>query len=687
MSKRIAAMTFMLLCVFGLIWGGAGCVAFAEAPSVENTFSGEVSVLKQEGGSYVMQVTVENSGGDFTGTVQAVFGSSYENCAYNTEMTLPAQGRKQFTITVPERAMDLVYGLCALNFLDEKGEVLQSIQLKGVLGDMKKVISVGILSDDYSSLTYMDAGGEPLYTRGLEYPLDLMELNNDNLQGYLNGLYFLVIDQFNVASLSGENIQAIQDWVADGGWLIIGTGAYAEQTLSGFDETFLDVDVTDVSEPGEENLLALNALQNGYYYDYRYADIDFTQMAVADLDFNRMHAYGTVSESGESPAVCFSVEDGVTALFYCSLGEKELQKLEDYMILNFYREIMYNSNSYQASSRNMDMEYTGQRALAYIDSCNSNVDFSWLKMLILVYVVLVGPVLYLVLRKCKKSEWYWVAAPVLGISFIAGVYFFGQNIRVTEARVYSVTVQQVDGNQADTYFLAYHSGVKPWMVRLNDGYEAAGPGFLGYSYSNSSSAINDYHYIVSSGSEGMSVGIKPRGNFENAFLYAGKKSESKGTFTSRDLTGSMSGGLSGTVTNETASDLAYMAVWWGDSYIMVFSDVKAGETIDLQQASADGRCVYQTSTQYFDNLLHDMVGIYYNYKEYKQDDMAALLICLGMAGEKKPLGDTVIAGVVENYDKAVADKCSEMSFGCFYSFVQSGTEDTDGEGGGQNASN
>ncbi len=682
MRRRVMTGILALLCMFVLAWGGDGLAAFAADLPAENTFFGDVTALKQEGGRYVMQVTVENSGEDFTGTVQVIFGSSYDNCAYNTEMVLPSQGKKQFTITVPERAMDTVYGLCVVNFLDEDEELLQAIQLKDVLGDMSSGIAVGILSDNYSGLTYMDARGETLYNRGMEYPLNLIELNNDNLAGYLDGLYFLIIDQFNTASLSREDIQAIQDWVAAGGWLIIGTGAYAEQTLSGFDDTFLDVEVTGISEPGEENQLATDADQYGYYYNYRDVGIDFTQMAAADLDYNKMAAYGAVSEGMENPAVCFSVEDGAVSLFYISLGEKELRKLEDYMILNIYQELMYNSNSYQAFRGTSDMEYTGQRAMAFIDSRNSGVDFTWLEVLIVIYVVLVGPVLYLILRKAKKNEWYWVAAPALGILFIAGVYFFGQSIRVKETKAYSVTVQQVDGNQADTYFLAYHSGVKPWVMRLDEAYEVAGPGFQGYSYYNNNSGVADYHYIVNSDGRGLSVGIKPRGNFENAFLYAGRRTEGKGTFTGRDLedTGR---DISGTVTNETDCDLAYMAVW-SETYIMVLSDVKAGETLDLKQADADGRCVYQdpVNASHFDRLLYNMVGIYENDREYDRDGMAALLIGLGVAEGKKPQGShIIIAGVAEDYDKAVADKCNEVSFGCFYSYVR------DGEGGGQNASN
>ncbi|MCM1542475.1 MAG: hypothetical protein NC121_14620 [Blautia sp.] len=674
MYKRVMAGVLMLLCVSGLIWGGSGRVAFAmNIPSEVTSFSGDVRVLKQEGDRYVMQVTVENSGEDFSGTVQAIFSAVYDNCAYNTEIDLPAQGKKQFTITVPERAVDAISGNCQLNFLDGKGNVLQSVSLKGVFNNIASGIPVGILSDHYSDLTFMDAGGETFYIRGLNYPMELVELDNDNLTGYLDGLYFLIIDQFNTSALSDENIQAIQDWVAGGGWLIIGTGEYAEQTLSGFGEDFLDVDVVGVSEPGEENMAAVNGDRYGYYYDYIDQGIDLGQMAMAELDYNRMYAYTMTSESGANPAFSCAIGDGAVMLLYFSLGEEELQKISPDTIRSIYQETMYISNSYQNTSSSSDLEYVGQRALAFIDSRNSDVDFSWLKALIVVYVVLVGPVLYLILRKCKKSEWYWVGAPAFGILFILGVFLFGRGLSVKDAKVYSITVQQTGSSQADTYMLAYHSGVKPWELHLQADYEVAGPGFRGYSYyTTSGAAIKDYHYIVGNDSQGLSVGLKPRENFENGFLYAGKKAESMGSFVGTDLKGLAVGSADGTITNGTGLDLSYMAAWVYN-YIMVFSDVKAGETVDLQQAVRDGRCVYQGTVPYYDNLLYDLVGIYGNYKEYEQADMAALLVGLGVAEEQNTQpGTAVIVGVVRDYHKAVADQCSETAYGCVYSYVRTG---------------
>lgn len=673
MKKRIATGLILFLCLFGLLTGVWKTVVYAadETKSIQQ-FTGDVTLLKKDSSNYVMQVTVENMGEDFEGTVQVIFlVSSWNNCAYNTEITLPVQGKKQFTLTVPERAVDTMRGMCVVNFLDEKGQQVQSISLQNVFGNEVAGIPVGVLSDHYADLSYMDAGGSEYSIQGTDYPLKMIELNNENLATYLDGLYFLIIDRFNVASLDEENILAIQHWIEGGGWLLLGTGAYAEQTLSGFEEDFLGAELKSISEPVEENIASENIDRNDYYYyDYTNAEIDFTQMVIAELDYDSIYYY----ESSENPAICRSLGDGSVAVFFFSLGDEKLQDLDEYMIFGMYDEALYRSNSYRRYGGYSDMEYTGQRLLAYIDSSNTSVDFTWLEALIGIYVILVGPVLYLILRKCKKSEWYWIGVPVLGFTFIAGVFFFGQGSKVNETKVCSVTVQRADSNQKDTYFLAYHSGIKEWDVLLNDSYEAASLGWTGYGYYSGTNLSNDYHYLVNYDSDGISVGLKPQENFESGFFYASGRTESKGNLSGADIREfSLNGDTSGTITNETDQDLSYLAVWH-DPCLMVFSELKAGETLDLKQAVRDGRCLYREEVPYFDNLLYDLVSIYGNRTNpgFEQDDMSALLIGLGIADELKPLdrSEAVVVGVVKNYDKAVAGRCNEISYGCLYSYVE-----------------
>lgn len=431
--------------------------------------SGDVEVLKEKRKGFVMQITVENkgeSGEDFTGIVQVIFANPHSgyytgsaNCAYNTEMTLAAQEKKQFTITVPDFTVEHQDGLCALNFIDEAGNVIRTIPLYKVFDyPENKEIQVGVLSDNFEGLNYISANeySMSVYNSRL-CALKPVNLNNDNIKEHLNDFYFLIIDQFDMSLLSEENIQAVQDWVKAGGWLIIGTGEYAEQTLSGFDKDFIDVDILGISEPGEENIITENAR-----YMNIYKEIDFTNMVVANLKDRSTNGFFYVSPY--HPAICGSIGDGAVMIFYCSLGEDELQKLDIYAIKDIYRKVMDGPGDYLFE----DYSDFSERLFAFMDKVNTEE---------------------------KENE------------------------LTEETRVYSVTTQKVDGNRADTYLLAYRDDTSLWEIRLKDNYEMASPGSSSSRFTDGTHGPNtdDYFHIVSNDSKGLSVGLKP-GEYQDGFF-------------------------------------------------------------------------------------------------------------------------------------------------------------------------
>lgn len=63
-----------------------------------------------------------------------------------------------------------------------------------------------------------------------------------------------------------------------------------------------------------------------------------------------------------------------------------------------------------------------------------------LLILLLGYIVLVGPVNYLVLRRLDRREWAWVTMPILIAVFAAGAYGFGSALRGSDVIVNEVAI-------------------------------------------------------------------------------------------------------------------------------------------------------------------------------------------------------------------------------------------------------
>lgn len=107
-------------------------------------FFREVTLLKQENHAYVYQVNLENHGADFEGTSRVLFKTDAEDthCAFDMPITLPANGKKQYTLTVPELNVLDCRGKGYLILLDKDEKEVASIALKDLLGNQEKKVFV-----------------------------------------------------------------------------------------------------------------------------------------------------------------------------------------------------------------------------------------------------------------------------------------------------------------------------------------------------------------------------------------------------------------------------------------------------------------------------------------------------------------------------------------------------------------
>lgn len=664
MRKRItAAALFLLGMVCLLLLPGQIPV---QADQVKY-FDGEVSVLKETENSFVFQVDVTNSGEDFEGLVRLRFNGMPDNgsCSYEQELSLPAGGQKQYRVSVPLNNIQQSKGSGSISFVNNKGKTLQTITFKDLLGGKISGIQVGILSDDYDSLTYLDLGGETYALGSVEKPIRLEKLDKDKTAAALDGLYFLVIDHYDTSVLDKETVAAIEKWVENGGCLILGTGAYAKETLAGFEKNFLDVSVKEISEPGEENPASVRASNNtGNYYVFGNQGISLKEMAVASVLDNSGNSY----ELSDYPGLCFDKNKGSVLVLSISLGETEMQKAKKDSAMG---RVLFDNCAISAGSLGDMGEwiYQGQKAFATIDQENTKVSFSFPKMLMLIYVILIGPVLYLILKAAKKREWYWICVPVCALVFVGILFLFGQSVKINRTNLYSVSVQQASGKEeepVETYYRGYHSGVKPWSVALTDGYTFAGAGLTEMNGSGNTGEKD--RYVVNYG-EKIRLGMNPVSNFETGYLYAAGTKPGKGTIETKNLVvDSNNGTFSGTIENHTAYDFPYLYVR-SDQAFMAIKDVKAKETIDLAAIRGSKRLVYES--QYADDVFYDFLDVYGNKRTQDDNDQkSALMIGMYAANRYREEGEILVCGLVPGYEKTVTGKCREISFGCLYTTAE-----------------
>ena len=654
-------MTLALL-LGGLFREGAALTAQADS---EGAFIIKAEMMPSDKETYSIRLTIENQGADWEGTVRLTVDESYRTpCAFDTALSLPQGSRKQFVVKIPMNNSNLSSssGTVAVTLLDGKERQVDRRDFRNLLTGQMNALSMGILSDAYSKLTYLDMGGRELYFYYDLYPIKLVELQQSSLEEELDALTFLVIDQYNTGILTEEELEAIEIWILNGGVLIIGTGAYAEDTLSGFDDDYLEIGVGEIYAPGDD--YALN------YSGSVYADIDLSQLTMAELhqtsvgyDWYSNYYYGGWFEPLGNGSVC------VLPYSFTELGEMDdsfwYTEPED-----FVQGLLDNAGSNASSRYNTSTSsynsygYDIRSFLGVIGNSNSILNFGVLRVIIVLYVIFVGPVLYLILRMSKRRELYWVAVPVTAFLGIILVFFAGRGFEVVSTKVYSVTLKNLsEDKKSVTYLYCYDANRREWDLKMADGCEYAGP----YSYSYNSYEDAYYYHIKKVGDE-LSLGIKPGTNFEDSYFYlssTGNNSGTEGSLLTENLSYNM-GGISGTIINNTNKDIKYLAVVWHDSLqnesMIVFEGLAAGSSYRLQ----DLQSLYNTAGSYR-SYQYGLLSNYYDRKEY---DEASALAALGVGiYHLMPLTDNdefIVIGVVENWDKTVDDDCNEISYGCLY---------------------
>ncbi len=649
-----------------LLGGILGPGAVTTARAEENTaFSIEAQILPSDKETYDIRLTVENLGADWEGTVRLMVDEDYRRpSAYDTVISLAQGSKKQFVVKVPIDSVSSTDGTVQVTLLDKKSHKIAEKEFKRLLSEEMKSLPIGILSDDYPALTYLDMGGEAVYFYYSDggRPIKLEELNQDNLEEMLDSLTFLVIDKYNTGVLTQEELEAIESWNNDGGVLIVGTGAYAEDTLSGFENGYLGVSCkeTDAPEDVSKNDLESNVSQ----MTMANFESNISQMTLANLEGMNLG-----QPNYYTGAWTWSVGEGsVSVLPYAltELGQMKSDFYEDSTQERFVGNLLEEAGSWansrfsSSTDRYRNFSSSVQRMLGVLGNSNNALHFGILKALVVGYVILVGPVCYLVLRILKKRELYWVAVPVMAFAGIGLVFLAGRGFEVVNTRVYSVTVAELAGKgDRETYLYCYDASHREWDLRMAEGYEYAG------ALSNYGPDSEEYYYHMRTEGDTLYVGVKPSSNFEDSYFYvsgSGGKSE-EGELAAENIVPDWVG-VEGTVTNGTGRDMAYFAVIVNET-VYVYKELPAGGTCNLGESAM----LYESSVDdmYYGRYLYDLLqDTARSGERQKTAALSALGVGIDSAYRRLDPGAVLVIGVTKDWEKTVDDNCNEISYGCLY---------------------
>ena len=502
-------------------------------------------------GAYIpVTLTVTNHGADFSGTVQLILDSeslSDHRIAYTQNLTAAANETKTLRFVLSDVDTSPSFDII---LIDDAGNIRAEQRIHTGIQYTDDVY-IGILSDDFDSLSYLD--GMPFYVNSYSgyistriFALDEQSFFND--AEMLSCLDAIIINDFDSSVLSDAQYEALKTWVHLGGTLMIGTGANASKTMSLFSDHFLEVSC------GQESQASSDFDLNGYTSIVRSSPMIYEEElpeAVGEdneaTDDGEATDDNETAEDGEAADDSKAADDGETADDSKAAddgadayGSPEDENIEgeaetavvitdgeetasatisgDYEEVSFISEVLSDVGAVRLQTVSLDfndgtaypqflsqellrgsgrvvvlsfdladpaflswdypmqavqnifttltdVSLQGQMNATYTknyyvaDMLTNYIEGQLPKIglfigIIVVYIILVSPAAYLILKKKDRRQWLWIIVPALACMFTVVIFLLGRSsIQNGPYLNYSTVIHSdgIDGRE-QTYF-------------------------------------------------------------------------------------------------------------------------------------------------------------------------------------------------------------------------------------------
>ena len=443
MSKRNYAVIFSLILTL-FCCSLTGFAAAKDGPPV----SMEVSSIYGEVGKMGVHVPISvslygQSSVTFNGilAIQTLENGTEEEeeiYEYQYPVEIAPAETKVLDLYVPlgQRSSDIHVMLKEMN-----GQIVSTQTMKFDASVNTGRLLIGILSDRAEQLSYFDG-------ISLDYGMvqsETIVLDETMVPEDAKGLELLdllVISHYETDRLSETQLASIQTWVEQGGTLLIGTGATVYSTLGVLSEELIELPV------------------GGIFYENVNLGTEYAEKAPGDAEVNMAYAEltipdGSVIEESDGNPLLTMVKRGsgqIGIYNYCLDEIAEfVEKNPNYLVQMLTKVLGEDeiSDLYYYSSYGSDEEYWNAYSLVNTGSADRLPNLGVYTIVVIIYIILVGPGLYVVLKKKDASRLYGITVLVASMAVSCVVYMLGVGTRFTDQFFHVATVLELDGVQIE----------------------------------------------------------------------------------------------------------------------------------------------------------------------------------------------------------------------------------------------
>lgn len=218
------------------------------------------------------------------------------------------------------------------------------------------------------------------------------------------------------------------------------------------------------------------------------------------------------------------------------------------------------------------------------------------------YTLLVGPVVFAILRRRKREQWAWLLLPALSVATTFGIYSFGASQRPSGILTEGLGVMDLLGQgQAEAY------GIRSFMAPFVASALATTQGpMLVLPLAAQSGPQMGEATVVNDTRSTVSFASIPRWGVR--YIYAAGDVSGQGQLHT-DLWGSVSGLLVGKVRNDTRYSLQNVALFWNGA-MLPLGDLAAGATtsVHVQVSAQTGTANWLAAYSNYNRTIAHGVG-------------------------------------------------------------------------------
>lgn len=535
-----------------------------------------------------INIEVKNLEKDFNGEIEVRVASDTSGGYDSYSREVLATAGEDINITIPVKFLeDSTNGTVCLiednkvvyekNLLISSGRVSDGNALVGLLTD--DATALGYLGDiTFSDSTYSNLG-----------KMNLVKLNESILENGLNidSLDLIIINNYNTANLKEDQYNALNNWVNNGGTLLIGAGANEGKTINNIDKSFLNISSSGTVERNVaitlENLNLILSL------------ITFDGATVTNNSYGSKLVYSL--DRGEGKILVTAFDLGLEP--FISSVDSPLM-LQNMLIKTFDK--IYDKN-YNGGYNEFSYEISNVLNTIPVENIVSTAS---LAVILVVYGLLIGIVLYIVLKKKNKRDLIWISIPLTAVIFTVVIYLLGSKMKIKDVVVNSVNIISTDEEGKGEI-----NGYIGLASKNNDNIKIEKEESLEMKYISD----NNNYYYTDGNYEFKNLRVKTTYTDNNSYftvsnnniLQMNRFEVSGKEIVMPKIENTLrinSGALEGAIKNNLDADIKKLLIVSGQS-VWDIGSVKKGEEISLNNVSISSTYGVQGYAEYLNNEYYE----------------------------------------------------------------------------------